>query len=38
MASGHLSTRAVMDHHTVLSLMQLLSPAAGMFNCNILYN
>ncbi len=30
MASGHLSTQAVMDRHTVLSLMQLLSSSAGM--------
>ncbi len=30
MASRHLSARAVMDRHTVLSLMQLLSSSAGM--------
>ncbi len=30
-ASGHLSTRAVTDRHTVLSLIQMLSSSAGMW-------
>ena len=30
MANGRLSARAVMDSHTVLSIMQLLNPPAGM--------